>query len=133
MTKSFVVASFGGSELLFPAHAELSFESTQLRSLLPPVTIKRNKLVRKRIEDRAKDRVDLVQYKPQVAAGAVSRLASQAAVIGTTASTPPSPDVVEQTDPLELGGTRKRKSVTLPRPVVLQPVQVTGRLSSIKT
>ena len=133
MSKSFIVASFGDSELLFPAQSELCMQSHRIRQLLPPTVIKRNKLVHKRIEDRAKERVEMVQYKPQSTAGAVSRLSSQVAPLGVTPSTPPTPDVVVAVDPLMLAGTRKRKSAENEKKIALELVQASGRLSSIKT
>ena len=93
-----------------------------------------------RNKERVEETLGRVKPRPHTVASAVSRYSSQAAPLGVTPSTPPSPDVADEPeDLLSLGRTIKRRRTEYTKPQgALKLVRnysesASGRLSSIKT
>jgi len=129
LTQSFSKTSLDGSDILFPA-----FHPRE--SLCPPIRIYKNKLVEKRISDRAKECVSLVKPHPHYVAAAVSRLSGQAQVVagGTVIGTPETPndDFTDPGNAIALSGTKRREIMPSSRSIQLIQPNKRGRLESLK-
>ena len=135
-----------GSELILPAVQPVftGLRNQAVGPLITPISVRKNKLITKRISDNAKSRLAQVKSFPYAAAIAVSRLsASQHVTLngGTTPDTPDTPDEPRScVDLLRLSGTKRRERIVkFAEPVqqeasivMLQPGN-TGRLHSIKS
>jgi hypothetical protein len=139
---SFIKLSLDSHEhvTMIPMSHPLALDTKFISSVGSSTKLLRNRLVILRQNEIVQERLSKIETRPHMVAAAVSRYStSQPVPFGTTPSTPPSPDEVDEPeDLLSLGRTVKRIKRESQKPNVVvrlirNPESGPARLSSIKT